>query len=114
VVDTTTSLASGVQSFRSLLQAIFDETQRNYQGCPHSGFDHDPIDYAYISTLVDQYIRRELLSNNEQPHREGFLRALALLLATHCDPMEWAGLDPIERTAPAFDAKNVRHLAENT
>ena len=103
------SRESGVAALVELLRAIEVGTSLDYDAAPDGDLEDEPIDYAGVVELIAASVQANLV-DAEAEHREGFLRALAVLFVDVADgglppdllEDQW---DPIAKSEPSFAAR---------
>ncbi len=94
------ALKSGAAALYRLMHSIGDVSNATVF---RHGEDCDGRDYRTLVGMVEQSIDRHV-AHSASDHREGYLRALAVLLCMGIDGMvpDLNALDPIVETAQAF------------
>lgn len=113
--DPDTQLAAGAKAVVTLLRDIEAATARDFAACDDLPFDTfgDVRDYREFAALIESTLVQNYCKANSA-RREGFVRAMASLLARVADgnPPSLEGWDPLAETSGAYEMPRVASLLQ--
>ena len=103
---------AGADAFLRLLQQVNLQTAADFAAEDDGALDDvDLRNYPALVALVDASVRENFVDSSPQ-RRQGFLRAIADLLAMHADgAVPGAGWDPLKSSEAAFMAPQAARAA---